>query len=72
MPKARLEFNLPDDQYEYKQAVNGSKYASIIYEWTNYIRTKTKHGDGKPVSWETVKDDWWSILQDENVDPYKE
>ena len=72
MPKVKLEFNLPDEASEHKAAMNGAKYASIIYDWTNYLREKVKYGDGKDVSWDIVKDEWWNVLKDENVDPYNE
>lgn len=71
MPKVKIEFTLPEEQDEYNLANNAGKYMSICYEFTNLVRSKTKHGDGKPVSWEVVREEWWQILNDEGIDPYE-
>ena len=71
MPKAILTFTLPEEQHEFDLANNACKLSSIIYEFTNHCRNKTKYGDGKDVSWETVREDWWNLLKEENYDPYE-
>lgn len=43
--KAILEFNLPDDQYEYTQAINGSKYAAALTEIWNEFRIREKYSE---------------------------
>ena len=71
MPKARLEFNLPDERGEYALANNAGKLASIIWEWTQFLREQVKYGkDGD--KWEPIKDKWWELLKEEGYDPYEQ
>lgn len=44
MPKAILEFNLPDDDYDYKAATNAVNYLQAIEEFTEYLRKIIKYG----------------------------
>ena len=41
--KALLEFNLPEDQVEFDQCINGGKAHSVIWDMHQLFRTKTKH-----------------------------
>ena len=41
--KAILEFNLPEDQEQFEDAINGHKLSSICYDLDRYLRGKTKH-----------------------------
>jgi hypothetical protein len=41
--KATLEYDLPDEQDEFEKAVNGGKYAYIIWELDHFLRAKTKY-----------------------------
>lgn len=47
MPKAILEFNLPEEQEEFKLASNAIKMSADIHNFYNYLRNKHKHGDYK-------------------------
>jgi hypothetical protein len=38
--KATLEYDLPDEQDEFEKAVNGGKYAYIIWELDHFLRAK--------------------------------
>lgn len=42
--KAKLEFNLPEEDYEFREAVNGGKYHSMLSEIDNYCRSQLKYG----------------------------
>lgn len=45
MPKAILEFNLPEENEEFNHATNGSKYKNQIEElWQHMFRPRHKHG----------------------------
>ena len=45
MPKAVLEFNLPEETEDFKDAQNGWKYKSQIEEvWQEVFRPYRKHG----------------------------
>jgi hypothetical protein len=41
--KAVLEFNLPEDQEEFYNALNGSKFAQVLSELDNILRNKIKY-----------------------------
>lgn len=73
MPKATLTFNLPEERHEYELTLKAGKMASIIDEFTNICRAKTKYATGKEddPSWEDVRTEWWRILSEENYDPYE-
>lgn len=41
--KAILEFNLPDDQIEFDDAVNGGKWKVFAWEFDQWLRSQTKY-----------------------------
>ena len=41
--KAILEFNLPEDQEEFQDAINGTKFRIMLWEFDQYIRSQTKY-----------------------------
>lgn len=45
--KAILEFNLPDDEYEFRAAVAGTRLLSHLQDIKELIRLHLKHGDPK-------------------------
>ena len=45
--KAILEFNLPEDQSEYRIATNASKYYSVLWDIQEHLFRKYKHVDPK-------------------------
>jgi len=45
--KSILEFDLPEEQEEFKMAVNGGKYISSIQNLDNYLRNMVKHDSDK-------------------------
>ena len=46
MPKATLEFNLPEESCEHDMAVNGWKYQLVLQELDSEIRNYLKHDAG--------------------------
>ncbi|MDI6785074.1 MAG: hypothetical protein QMD92_00035 [bacterium] len=42
--KVILEFNLPEEESELGQAINGSKYATILYDIDQEIRNYLEYG----------------------------
>lgn len=42
--KGVLEFNLPEEQSEFRDAQNGSGYLGVIQEFDNYLRGIIKYG----------------------------
>ena len=41
--KAILEFNLPDDQDDFKKATDGYKWALAAWDMDQYLRSQTKY-----------------------------
>lgn len=44
--QATLQFELPDEQYEFDQAVNGHKYASVLWHLDQHLRNRLKYEEG--------------------------
>ena len=42
--KAKLTFNLPEEQGDFEMAVNGNKYAALIFEYDQWLRNIIKYG----------------------------
>jgi hypothetical protein len=72
VPKATLVFNLPEEQSEYTQANRAGDMSAAIYEFSNILRAKAKYQEKRLQSWDEVKDMWWNVLNDYNLDPYSE
>ena len=68
MPKAILEFTLPEEAEEFKLANNGINYFIAIEEFSNYIRRKYKHVDPSSdeayKEYEEICDHWFSLIAD--------
>jgi hypothetical protein len=68
--KAKLIFNLPEEQEEFNDAVNGSAFKTAIWELDQYMRSQLKHGDLPDDVHEKVqeiRDQLHSILNDNKV-----
>ena len=45
MPKAILEFSLPDEAWAHEKAMHGATYHQALREVDDYLRNRLKHGD---------------------------
>ena len=61
--KAILEFNLPEEQEEFKDAVNGAKYALALHNIKADVRSIWKYGELTGEQYEIVD----KIYQEINV-----
>lgn len=43
--KAILEFDLPEDNSEFRNAVNANGMFSVLWDLDQHLRSKIKHGD---------------------------
>lgn len=43
--EATLKFNLPEEQTDFDNAVNGSKWSLVVWELDQYLRKKIKYGE---------------------------
>lgn len=68
--KAILEFDLPEDNTDFKAAINGSNYKSAIWDFDQLLRSEMKY---KELSDETYQAYKWCrqelrrILEEENL-----
>ena len=68
--KAKLIFNLPEEQEEFNDAVNGSAFKTAIWELDQYMRSQLKHGDlpdDVHDKVQEIRDQLHSILDDNKV-----
>ena len=45
MSKLILKFNLPEETWESKSALNGSTYRAVLADLNEWLRAKVKYGD---------------------------
>jgi len=43
--EATLKFNLPEEQTEFDNAVNGAKWSLVAWDLDQYLRNKIKYGE---------------------------
>ena len=63
--KATLEFNLPEDQEEFKHVYNGFNYYMALVEMDEWLRSEYKY-NGKEEMYE-VRNKLREIISDNNV-----
>ena len=56
--KAKLEFNLPEEQIEFQDAVDGSKFKYVVWKLDQHCRAKVKYAS--------------DMANDEVLDTYEE
>jgi hypothetical protein len=69
--KATLTFNLPEEDHEYSNAVDGSKMRSVLWDLDQWLRAKLKYEeltDGQYDAYKATRDELRRLLIDENVD----
>lgn len=70
--QAKLVFNLPEDEYEYKLANNAQSMYSVLWEMSQWLRAKVKYAPddidhAAYKAYEDCKDQLMYLLQEENV-----
>lgn len=68
--KAILEFNLPEEEAEFKQAANAGDMYCAIFEFSQYLRKKLKYEDlseQEIKTYEEVKAEFLEIMDEHNV-----
>lgn len=65
MPKATLEFNLPEEQDEFTLAKNGGKYYCILVDIVNLIRSHDKYDKKLSECWKELVDTMDEFNMDE-------
>jgi molecular chaperone GrpE (heat shock protein) len=68
--KAQLTFNLPEEQEEFNDAINGNAFKAVIWELDQWMRSQLKHEDlpdNVHDKVQEIRDQLHSILNDNNV-----
>jgi hypothetical protein len=69
--KATLTFNLPEEEHEYTNAVEGAKMRSILWDVDQWLRSKMKYeelSDGQFDAFKETRDHLRRLLIEENID----
>ena len=67
MPKAILEFNLPEEQHEFTCATNSGKYLSALVDVGHWVRTQVKYEDADNINKETFRQMFYDVLDCHNI-----
>ena len=69
--KAKLTFNLPDDQYEWDNAVNANSMYLALWDLSQELRSMWKYQSYKTEEEyaivETIRDKFYEILSEHNI-----
>jgi hypothetical protein len=73
MPKATIQYNLPEEQSEFDLANNASKYYSVLWDLDQYLRNFVKYPSDRedPILTDTmakVRDELWRLMNEHNLD----
>ena len=69
--KAKLTFNLPDDQHEWDNAVNANAMYLALWDISQEIRTLWKYEELSEEEWnmvERIRDKFYEILNDNHIE----
>ena len=68
--KAILEFNLPDDQYEFDLAVDAREMYHALNDVRNYLRAKVKYEEMPADKWglcDEIYQEFYRLLEQNNI-----
>ena len=68
MPKAILEFNLPEEREEHELALNAHQYMRIIEEMDDFLREKIKYEQLPPYDekiYRDIRNKLWELRRGE-------
>jgi hypothetical protein len=69
--KAKLTFNLPDDQHEFDIAIQGSKMYLALWDLSQELRSMWKYQsyqtEEEYAIVETIRDKFYEILSEHNI-----
>lgn len=73
--KVTMEYNLPDEQWEYNRAMEGEKLSLFLQDYYNHLRHIVKHGnltEAESNVYNDVYDTFLSMLNDNKIDVFSE
>ena len=69
--KATIEFNLPDDQEDFQDAVNGQKWRLMVWNFDQNLRSQLKYNDKLSSEqykvYEEIRDLLWEKIGEEGL-----
>ena len=68
--KAILEFDLPDDKYDFRRANEGTTLHGVLSDLDNWLREKLKYGhafESADAALEAARGELHDLLQGENL-----
>ena len=72
--KATLEFNLPEDQPEFNNAIKGGDWKHVCWQMDQYLRKHIKYDESLSEEqlrvYEGVRDEFNRLMIENNVDLY--
>ena len=68
MPKAILEFNLPEEQEEFKTANKAQDYLCVLVEIADYLRVKRKYEISDTLNREDFEKFFYNELKDRGIE----
>jgi hypothetical protein len=69
--KATITFSLPEEDHEYRNAVDGAKMRSILWDIDQWLRAKLKYEDltdGEYDAFKQTREELRKLLIEENID----
>lgn len=72
--RATLTFQLPDEEYDYKNAAQASELRLLIYDFAEYLRSRLKYGSLQKTSDQelvAIHDRFWELCNDRHIDPFE-
>ena len=70
MPKAKLAYKLPEEQDDFRLAIDGGKWYSVAWEIDQQLRTWLRHGHEFPdgdAALEAARTALWAVCEDNAV-----
>jgi len=73
--KAILEFNLPEDQPEFNNALKGGDWKHVCWQMDQYLRKRVKYDESLSEEqlevYEDMRGEFWRMMKESNVDLYE-
>lgn len=68
MPKAILEFNLPEERPEYDLAIRGIDYSIALSEYANWLRGLHKYTDKETITIEEARARLFEVCEENGIE----
>lgn len=65
--KAILEFDLPTESDMHRDALDGSRWKSVSWEFDQWLRSKVKHGEEQTTTFQAIRDSLHAEMESSGV-----